>query len=134
MAERLQLELVTPARRVLTEEVTEVRLPGILGEMGVLPGHTPLLTALGTGPLAYTQDGRERRIAIQGGFAEVLPDRVTVLATVAEFPEEIDLAEARTALTDAEGKLGSAAAEEIEALSDQVQLATTRIDVGGGAN
>ncbi len=134
MAERLQLELVTPARRVLTEEVAEVRLPGILGEMGVLPGHTPLLTALGTGPLAYTRDGTERRIAIQGGFAEVLPDRVTVLATVAEFPEEIDLAAARTALTEAESKLPSAAAEEIDALSDQVQLATTRIDVGGGAN
>ncbi len=134
MAERLQLELVTPSRRVLTEEVSEVRLPGILGEMGVLPGHTPLLTALGTGPLAYTQDGRELRVAIQGGFAEVLPDRVTVMATVAEFPKEIDVAAATAALAEAEGGLPAAAAEEIEELTDQVRLATTRIEVGGGAN
>ena len=134
MAERLQLELVTPSRRVLTEEVTEVRLPGILGEMGVLPGHTPLLTALGTGPLAYTQDGQELRLAIQGGFAEVLPDRVTVLATVAEFPKEIDVAAATAALAEAEARLPAAAAEEIEVLTDQVRLATTRIEVGGGAN
>jgi F-type H+-transporting ATPase subunit epsilon len=134
VAERLQLELVTPAKRVLSEEVGEVRLPGILGEMGVLPGHTPLLTALGTGPLAFTCDGKVRRLAIQGGFAEVLPDRVTVLATVAEFPEEIDVAAARATLTEAEGKLPAAAADEIDALTDQVRLATTRIEVGGGAN
>jgi F-type H+-transporting ATPase subunit epsilon len=134
VAERLLLELVTPVRLVLTEEVSEVRLPGVLGEMGVLPGHTPLLTALGTGPLAYTRDGRETRLAIQGGFAEVLPDKVTVLATVAEAPDEIDVAAARTALAEAESRLPSAAAEEIESLTDQVQLATTRIEVGGGVN
>jgi F-type H+-transporting ATPase subunit epsilon len=134
VAERLVLELVTPSRLVLTEEVSEVRLPGVLGEMGVLPGHTPLLTALGTGPLAFTRDGRERRLAIQGGFAEVLPDRVTVLATVAETPDEIDVAAARAALAEAESRLPAAAAEDIEELTDQVLLATARIDVGGGAN
>ena len=134
MADRLELEIVTPQRRVLSENVDEVRLPGVLGEMGVLPGHTPLLTELGTGPLAFTLGGQERRFAIQGGFAEVLPDRVTVLATIAESPEEIDVAAARIALQESEARLGSAEAEEIATLTDVVVLATTRIDVGGGAN
>jgi len=134
VAHTLLLELVTPQRLVLSEEVEEVRLPGVLGEMGVLPGHTELLTALGTGPLAYTQGGKERRAALQGGFAEVLPDKVTVLARVAEFPEEIDVAAAQTELGAAEAGLPTATAEDLESLTDQVRLAATRIDVGGGAS
>ena len=132
MADHLLLELVTPQRRVLSVEVVEVRIPGVLGELGVLPGHTPLLTALGTGPLAYTQAGVEHRLAVQGGFAEVLPDRVTVLARVAELPAEIDLEAASKQLTEAEARLPKAAAEEIDELSDAVRLAATRLDVGGG--
>jgi F-type H+-transporting ATPase subunit epsilon len=134
VADRLLLELVTPERRVLSEEVVEVRIPGLLGELGVLPGHTPLLTALGTGPLAYTQGGREHRLALQGGFAEVLPDRVTVLARVAELPAEIDLEAARRQLAEAEAALPKAAAESIDALTDAVRLAVTRLEVGGGTN
>ena len=134
MADRLELELVTPQRLILSESVDEVRLPGVLGEMGVLPGHAPLLTALGTGPLAFTQGGRERRLAVQGGFAEVLPHRVTVLATVAEFPDEIDVAAAKRQLEQSEARLGSAEAEEIATLSDEVMMAATRIDVGGGGH
>lgn len=134
MVDRLLLELVTPERRVLSEEVVEVRIPGILGELGVLPGHTPLLTALGTGPLAYTQAGVEHRLATQGGFAEVLPDRVTVLARVAELPGEIDLDAARRQLSEAESRLPKAAAEDIDEVSDALRLAVTRLDVGGGTN
>ena len=134
MADRLLLELVTPERRVLSEEVVEVRIPGLLGELGVLPGHTPLLTALGTGPLAYTQAGVEHRLAVQGGFAEVLPDRVTVLAQVAELPAEIDLEAARRQLAEAEAALPKAAAESIDALNDALRLAVTRLEVGGGTN
>ena len=134
MADRLLLELVTPVRRVLSEEVVEVRIPGLLGELGVLPGHTPLLTALGTGPLAYTQAGVEHRLAVQGGFAEVLPDRVTVLAQVAELPAEIDLEAARKQLAEAEAALPKAAAESIDALNDALRLAVTRLEVGGGTN
>jgi F-type H+-transporting ATPase subunit epsilon len=134
VADRLELELVTPRRRILSESVDEVRLPGVLGEMGVLPGHAPLLTSLGTGPLAFTQGGREQRLAVQGGFAEVLPDRVTVLATLAEFPEEIDVADARKQRAESEEKLGSAEAEEIATLSDEVMMAVTRIDVAGGGD
>jgi len=134
VADTFLLELVTPQRMVLSEEVEEVRLPGILGEMGVLPGHTELLTALGTGQLAYTVGGKEKRAASQGGFAEVLPKKVTVLASVAEFPDEIDVATAQTELGEAEAKLPTATAEDLEGLTDQVRLAATRIDVGGGAN
>lgn len=134
MVDRLLLELVTPERRVLSEEVVEVRIPGLLGELGVLPGHTPLLTALGTGPLAYTQAGVEHRLAVQGGFAEVLPDRVTVLARVAELPAEIDLEAARKQLAEAEAALPKAAAESIDALNDALRLAVTRLEVGGGTN
>ncbi len=134
MVDRLLLELVTPERRVLSEEVVEVRIPGVLGELGVLPGHTPLLTALGTGPLAYTQAGVEHRLAVQGGFAEVLPDRVTVLARVAELPGEIDLDAARRQLADAESRLPKAAAEDIDEVSDALRLAVTRLEVGGGTN
>ena len=134
MADRLLLELVTPERLVLSEQVDEVRVPGVLGELGVLPGHTPLLTALGTGQLAYTQGGRESRLALQGGFAEVLPDRVTVLARVAELPKEIDVAGARDQLAASESRLPTATADELEALTDELRLAQIRIEIGGGAN
>jgi F-type H+-transporting ATPase subunit epsilon len=134
VADRLLLELVTPERRVLSEEVVEVRIPGVVGELGVLPGHAPLLTALGTGPLAYTQAGVEHRLAVQGGFAEVLPDRVTVLARVAELPGEIDLEAARRQLAEAEARLPKAVAEDLDEVIDAQRLAVTRLEVGGGAN
>lgn len=131
MADRLQLDVVTPSRRLLSEEVEEVRLPGALGELGVLPGHTPLLTSLGTGPLAYHKGQHEHRLVVQGGFAEVLPDRVTVLARIAELPETIDVGAAAAARAEAEAALPTAAAEDIDRLTDQVRLAATRLEVAG---
>ena len=131
MSEQLRLELVTPERIVLSEEVDEVRVPGVLGEFGVLPGHTPLLTSLGTGLLTYFQGGRRQQLVVQNGFVEVLPDRVTLLARIAETAEEIDVVDARTQLTEAEAKLPTAAAKDIEELSDAVRLATSRMEVGG---
>ena len=116
MAARLHLEIVTPRRRVVEVEVDEVRLPGALGEMGVLPGHIPLLTSLAAGPLTYFDGSTVTKYAVRGGFAEVLPDRVTVLATVAEAPDDIDVAVARTSLDEANEKLKAASAEELEAL------------------
>jgi F-type H+-transporting ATPase subunit epsilon len=130
VSERLQLEIVTPSRRLLDEAADEVRLPGALGELGVLPGHTPLLTALGTGAVSYFQGAQMRQLAVQGGFAEVLPDRVTVLARIAETPAEIDVAAARAALAEATAALPTAAADDIARLTDAVRLATTRIEVG----
>jgi len=134
MSDQLRLEVVTPRRRVLDAEVSEVRLPGTLGEMGVLPGHTPLLTSVATGPLSFTgADGSSGgTLAIQGGFAEVLPDRVTVLATVAEAPDEIDVEAARKELAEAEDAMKTAAADEIEAITDRLRLAEARIEVAGG--
>ena len=90
MGERLHLEIVTRHRRVMEVEVDEVRLPGVMGELGILPGHTPLLTALAIGRVAYTSGGQEQQLVVKNGFAEVQPDRVTVLAREALLPDEID--------------------------------------------
>ncbi|MCU0303175.1 MAG: F0F1 ATP synthase subunit epsilon [Thermoanaerobaculales bacterium] len=132
MADRLHLEIVTPSRRVVEAEVDEVRLPGALGEMGVLPGHIPLLTSLAAGPLTYFAGSQVTRYAVRGGFAEVLPDRVTVLAAVAEAPADIDLDAARGRLQAAQEKLKSATAEDLDELTTEVRLAETEIEVAGG--
>ena len=131
MADRLHLEIVTPSRRVVEVEVDEVRLPGALGEMGVLPGHIPLLTALAAGPLTYFVGTAATKYAVQGGFAEVLPDRVTVLATVAEAPADIDVAAARQRLEQGNEKLKTASADELDELTTAVRLAETEIEVAG---
>ena len=89
MAEgKLELQVVTPERLVLAEPVDEVVLPGSEGYLGVLPGHAPLLTALGVGEVEYRVAGKKHFLAVAGGFAEVLRDRVIVLAETAERPEE----------------------------------------------
>jgi F-type H+-transporting ATPase subunit epsilon len=132
MADRLRLEVVTPRSRILECEADEVRLPGALGELGVLPGHTPLLTSLGTGRLLWIDRQGVGRLAVQGGFAEVLPNAVTVLATVAEKPEEIDLETTRAALAEAESALKMASADELDELTATLRLAETRIKVATG--
>ena len=95
MADKIQLEVVTPERRVLAEQVDMVTVPGLGGELGILPGHTPLISQLQTGVLTYTQDGKSHPLHVSGGFVEVRDDLVSVLAEVAERPEEIDAASAR---------------------------------------
>mgnify|MGYP001545211822 FL=1 len=134
MADRLHLEIVTPSRRVVEVEVDEVRLPGALGEMGVLPGHIPLLTSLAAGPLTYYEGSAVTRYAVQGGFAEVLPDRVTILATVAKTAADIDLVEAKNNLEQAQGKLKDATAAELDELTTAVRLAETEIEIATGAS
>jgi F-type H+-transporting ATPase subunit epsilon len=103
---KLALEIVTPDRALVREEVDEVQLPGSEGYLGVLPGHTPLLATLKVGELWYRTAGETHYLAIAGGFVEVLPDRVTVLAQVAERPEDIDVARAEAARKRAEERLG----------------------------
>ena len=110
-ADALLLEVVTPEREVVRDSVAEIQLPGSNGYLGILPGHTPLLTELGIGVLSYRKGGDTRYACVFGGFAEVLPDRVTVLADVAERAEEIDVARARAALAAAEKMLGSSTAD-----------------------
>jgi len=87
LPESIHLEVVTPDKRVVSEVVDAVVLPGSEGSLGVLPGHTPLLTTLGIGELAYSRGGAKGYVAIAWGFAEVLPDRVSVLAEIAERAE-----------------------------------------------
>src|SRR5689334_3905777 len=95
MADKIQLEVVTPERRVLAESVDMVTVPGFGGELGILPGHTPLISQLQTGVLTYTQDGKSFQLHVSGGFVEVRDDHVSVLAEIAERPEEIDAARAK---------------------------------------
>lgn len=103
----LTLEIVTPDRSVVTERVDEVEVPGSEGYFGVLPGHTPLLATLKVGELWYRKGGEVVYVSIAFGFAEVLPDRVTILAQLAERPEEIDVARAEAAKRRAEERLAT---------------------------
>ena len=106
MAGNIRLEIVTPSTDVVNEEAQIVMAPGSLGEFGVLDGHTPFMTALKTGDVRYTDaGGKERHVFVSGGFAEALPDKVTVLAESAERRRDIDLERAQTALTRAEKRL-----------------------------
>jgi F-type H+-transporting ATPase subunit epsilon len=129
VADSVALEIVTPQCKVLSDEVDEVRIPAALGELGVLPGHTPLLTALGIGELALRKGNRERYFAVRSGFAEVMSDRVVVLAEVVEAPDEIDVEAAREGLGAAEERMKSAGADEIDELAAEVRMAETRIAV-----
>jgi F-type H+-transporting ATPase subunit epsilon len=101
----LTLEIVTPDRKVIAEKVDEVEIPGAEGYFGVLPGHTPLLATLQVGELWYRKGNEKVYLSIAFGFAEVLPDRVTILAQIAEKAEEIDIARAEAAKGRAEERV-----------------------------
>lgn len=105
---KLTLEIVTPERALVTTEVDEVELPGAEGYFGVLPGHTPLLASLHVGELWYRIGQEKHFLSIAFGFAEVLPERVTVLAQIAEKAEDIDVARAERAKQRAEEALAAA--------------------------
>lgn len=109
LPDSIELVIVTPEKQLLRQSVKEVQMPGAEGYLGVLPGHAPLITELGIGELSYHDaSGKESaHLAIISGFAEVLPDRVTVLAETAEFAAEIDVARAEAAKARAEQRLSS---------------------------
>jgi F-type H+-transporting ATPase subunit epsilon len=107
MADKLNLEIITPERRVLSEKVDEIVVPGLEGELGILPHHTPLISQLQTGILSYRQGTEKKLVHVSGGFVEVLPDQVAVLSDVAERPEEIDLERARKARERAETRIAT---------------------------
>jgi F-type H+-transporting ATPase subunit epsilon len=102
---KLELEIVTPDKALVRETVDEVVVPGAEGELGILPGHTPLLATLKVGALWYRQGTEKHFLAVAFGFVEVLPDRVTILAQVAERPEDIDVERAERAKRRAEERL-----------------------------
>lgn len=114
MAERIQLDVITPERSVLSETVDFVSVPGLNGELGILPGHTPLISQLRTGVLTYTHGAATERLLVSGGFVEVNHDRVSVLADIAERPEEIDTANARRTREQAERTLAAFTGDEAD--------------------
>ena len=108
---QLQLEVVTPERKVLSESVDMVTVPGLGGELGILPGHTPLLATLQVGELWYRQGQEKHYLSIAFGFVEVQPDRVTILARLAERAEDIDVERAEEARRRAEQRLSQSASD-----------------------
>jgi F-type H+-transporting ATPase subunit epsilon len=130
----LQLDVITPERRLLSEQVDSATVPGLGGELGILPGHTPLISQLQTGVLSYTRGGETRRLLVSGGFVEVNDDRVSVLADLAEFPEEVDAARARAERDEAERRLAAftGSPEELDETRAQLDRAGARLQLASG--
>jgi F-type H+-transporting ATPase subunit epsilon len=101
----IELQIVTPDKMLVKEQVDEVEIPGTEGYFGVLPGHTPMLASLAVGEMWYRQGQEKTYLSLAYGFAEVLPDRVTILAQLAERAEDIDIARAEEAKRRAEARL-----------------------------
>lgn len=120
--QRFLLEVVSPTRLVVSEEVDEITAPGTEGEFGVMPGHTPFLTAVGVGELMYRVGSEERFLAVRHGFAEVKHERVTVLAEEAEFPGEIDVKAAEAVKAEVEETIAQLSRESKEYLEAQAKL------------
>ncbi len=128
----LLLEIVTPERLAYSDTVDSVQLPGIEGELGVLPHHAPLVSMLGVGELRIRKGGAEESFAIAGGFLQVRPDRVVVMAETADMASEIDLERAQEARREAERALEGVAqtdAVDLAAARAQLQQALLRIRV-----
>jgi F-type H+-transporting ATPase subunit epsilon len=127
----LELEIVTPERQVFADTVDSVQLPGSEGELGVLPHHAPLVSTLGVGELRLRKDGVEESFAIVGGFLQVRPDKVVVLAETADMANEIDLERAQEARREAERALESGYHEgaDLAAARAALQQALLRIRV-----
>ena len=110
MANSLKLEVVTPEKRVVDEQASEVTIPGSTGYLGILPGHAPLITEIAVGEISYKDvQGAKHLLAVAWGFAEVLPDKITVLAETAEKATDIDVTRAEQARMKAEAALKGAA-------------------------
>jgi F-type H+-transporting ATPase subunit epsilon len=128
-----QLEIVTPEKKVVNTTAAEAQIPGKNGYLGILPGHAPLITELAVGEITYRESSGsagEQRLAVAWGFAEVLPDKVTILAESAERPAEIDVARAREAKERAEQRLTSGDTNvDVERSLDALHRAEVRLEV-----
>ena len=131
MAEKVRLRLVTPSRLLLDQEVDEVTVPGALGELGILPNHISFLTSLDIGEMSYKEGAERIRLALSGGYAEVLDNEMTVLANAAEFADEIDVERAQSARRTAESKMEDLNREDKEFITTESALhrALVRIQV-----
>ena len=132
MADTFQLEIVTPEKMVVRDVAEEMQIPGKQGYLGILPGHAPLITELAVGEITYRSDGEEHSLSVAWGFAEVLPDKVTILAETCEHPGEIDTKRAQEAKQRAEGRLKSGSTDvNYDRAKDALQRAETRLEVAG---
>ncbi len=135
MADTLELQIVTPDKLLVHERVEGVQIPGKSGELGVLPGHAPLITTLTIGEISYRQGANTHYLSVAWGFAEVLPDKVTILADTAERAEEIDVKRAQEAKARAEEALRRAAADlDFDATLYALHRAEVRIAVAARAS
>jgi len=130
LADTFEFEIVTPDRLVAHDRAEEMQIPGKNGYLGILAGHAPLITELAVGEISYRRDGVTERLAVAWGFAEVLPQKVTILAETAELAEEIDPARARQALERAEERLRSGDPQlDYQRALTAVQRARVRLEV-----
>ena len=129
MPDTIKLEIVTPDRLVVNTTATEIQIPGKSGELGILPGHAPLITELTVGAISYRSGNETKRLSVAWGFAEVLPDKVTILAETAEKAEEIDVARAQAAKQRAEEELRKAGPGGSADAQAALQRATARLEV-----
>jgi F-type H+-transporting ATPase subunit epsilon len=130
MAETFQFEIVTPEKLVVRDVAEEMQIPAKNGYIGVLPGHAPLITELAVGEISYRNKGYTHHLAVAWGFAEVLPDKVTILAETAERAEEIDVKRAEEAKHRAEERLKSGNTEtDFARAENALQRAETRLQV-----
>jgi F-type H+-transporting ATPase subunit epsilon len=125
----IELRIVTPDRLLVKEDVDEVQIPGTEGYFGVLPGHTPMLASLAVGETWYRKGQEKTYLSLAYGFCEVLPDRVTILATLAERAEDIDVASAEEARKRAEAQIAQANPEEYEAARVALVKSLARLQV-----
>ena len=134
MSDAIAFEIVTPERKILTAQVSELVMPGVDGYFGVLPGHAPFLTRLGVGEISYKDEAGTHYLAAADGFVEVLPDRVTVLAQLCEPAREIDIERAREARRRAEESLkqaGKLSDQDMLMIEASLKKALTRLLVAG---
>jgi F-type H+-transporting ATPase subunit epsilon len=130
MAETFELEIVTPEKLVVKDVAEEAQIPGKDGYLGILPGHAPLITELAIGEISYKTSGVTKHICVAWGFAEVLPNKVTILAETAERPEEIDTTRAQKAKDRAEKELAAGGTDlDYDQVQASIARADTRLDV-----
>jgi F-type H+-transporting ATPase subunit epsilon len=135
MPDTFQLEIVTPEKMVVRDVAEEIQIPGKDGYLGVLPGHAPLISELAVGEITYRNGNNTHRFAVAWGFAEVLPDKVTILAETAERANEIDTNRAQAAKQRAEANLASSATEEdFQRVAADLQRAEIRLEVAEKKN
>jgi len=130
MPDTFQLEIVTPEKMVVRDVAEEMQIPGKNGYLGILPGHAPLISELAVGEITYRNGGYTHHLCVAWGFAEVLPDKVTVLAETAERADEIDVRRAQEAKQRAEQRLKSGSTEvDYPRAEAALQKAETRLQV-----